>query len=223
MVLFFLPIIISFVVIMFMWLLIPEGIFPIIGILLLFYFISPFGKEVLVPTAILALLDYHGSTDIFMDVLLVSGTVVFVDVMCSLFLLWNLDLLKLIPKVGGWIERVENTGRRRLAKSHSRRRNLFIVLATYVALPFQGSGGVVSTIFGLILGMGKHRIWTAVWVGSAVGTTIIAILSFQMGNYLLDLFGSFTWYLLSIAFIVVLVLYVLINYYRNRNRNAQPS
>jgi uncharacterized membrane protein len=221
MLLFFLPIIISFVVIMFMWLLIPEDLFPIIGVLLLFYFISPFGKEVLVPTAILALLNYHGDTSMFLDVLLVSGTVIFVDVMCSLFLLWNLELLKLLPRVGGWIERVEDAGRRRLTRSRNRRRNIFIGLTSYVALPFQGSGGVVSTIFGMISGMGKHRIWTAVWVGSAVGSTAVALLSFQMGNYLLDVFGSFAWYLLSLVFIIVLALYVLLNYYKNRGRDAE--
>ena len=58
--LFWFPIIVSVFYIEMLWLIVPEPMFPIIVTLLVSYFVSPFGKEVLVPTAILALLALHG-------------------------------------------------------------------------------------------------------------------------------------------------------------------
>ncbi len=217
------PIVVSALFILGLWLALSEVVFSIIGLLLLSYFISPFGKEVLVPTAIIGLLALHGF--VVQDIMLVTVTVVFVDVMCSIFLLWNLDVLKLIPKVGKWIAGVEDFGRKRLAKSRRRQRNTFMALTGYMMLPFQGSGGIVTTIIGMMAGMKKENIWISVWVGSIAGTLSIAILSVYMGQALLDTFGSMIWYVTGLFIVLAIGLYMIIRFqrYQRRRSIARPD
>lgn len=211
------PILVSTLFILALLLTLSDAVFSIIGLLLLSYFISPFGKEVLVPTAIIGLLAIHGSAFMVQDVALVTVTVVFVDVMCSIFLLWNLDVLKLIPKVGKWIAGVEDFGRRQLKKSRRRRRNTFVALTGYMALPFQGSGGIVSTIIGMMAGMKKKKVWMSIWIGSIAGTLSIAILSVYIGQALLDIFGSMAWYVTGLLIILAIGLYILFLILQYRN------
>jgi uncharacterized membrane protein len=214
--LFWFPVLVSAFYIVLLWSVVPNPMFLVIGTLLLSYFISPFGKEVLIPTAIIALLTLHGPNQAALDILLVTSTVVFVDVMCSLFLLWNLDLLKHIPKVDDLVNRVERFGRARMRKSPRRRRHSFIALSSYVALPFQGSGGIVSTIIGMVIGMKKRRVWLAVWIGSIAGSLTIALVSFYAGQALINIFGSFVWYLIGVLVMVGIAGYILASYIKFR-------
>ena len=222
--LFCFPILVSAFYIVLLWAVVPESMFPVIGTLLLSYFISPFGKEVLIPTAVIALLALHGPNQAATDILLVTSTVVFVDVMCSLFLLWNLDLLKLLPKAGGLIARIESFGRARMRKNRRRRRHAFIALTGYVALPFQGSGGIVSTIVGMVVGMRKRKVWLAVWIGSIAGSLTIALVSFYAGQMLIDVFGSLVWHLIGILIMVGIAVYILASYLKfRRKRGIRPA
>ncbi|KYK29588.1 MAG: hypothetical protein AYK23_01615 [Candidatus Proteinoplasmatales archaeon SG8-5] len=221
--LFWFPILVSAFYIVLLWAVVPDPMFPVIGTLLLSYFISPFGKEVLIPTAVIALLTLHGPNQAALDILLVTSTVVFVDVMCSLFLLWNLDLLKHIPRIGRLIARVEKFGRARMRKSRRRRRHSFIALTSYMALPFQGSGGIVSTIVGMVIGMRKRRVWLAVWIGSIAGSLTIALVSFYAGQILIDVFGSFVWYLIGILVMAGIAAYIIVSYIRYRRTKALAS
>jgi len=218
----FVPILVSAAFILALWFSLSDAIFPIFGLLLLSYFISPFGKEVLVPTAIISLLVLHGQRHMVGDIALVTTTVVFVDVMCSIFLLWNLDVLKLIPKIGKWITGVEDFGRKRLRKSKTRRKNTFIALTGYMALPFQGSGGIVSTIIGMMAGMKKKDVWMAVWVGSITGTLSIAIVSFYAGQVLIDIFGSVLWYAFGLIILIGIGTYIMIRFLRFQKRGSVP-
>lgn len=219
-ILFWIPIFVSAVFVFCLWMFIPEPMFPIIGTLLVSYFISPFGKEVLVPTAIIALLTLHGSGQAVQDIALVTYTVVFVDVMCSLFLLWNLDLLKYIPGAGRWVGRIERFGKARM-RSRRRHRKIFVALTGYMALPFQGSGGAVCTIIGMVAGMEKKTVWAAVWLGSIAGTLSIGIISFYAGRVLIDLFGSDVWYIIGVLILAGIVLFILARFLWFRRKRAR--
>ncbi len=219
--LFFIPIIISAIFIILIWLGLSPAMFIIIGLLLLSYFISPFGREVLIPVAVISLLSLHGTGQMVTDIILIVGIVIFVDVMCSIFLLWNLDLLKYLPVFGKWITGIENFGRKKLKKSHRKRQNVFLLLTSYVALPFQGSGGIVSTIIGMLTGLRKQRVWLAVWIGSFIGSLIIAILSFSVGQVMIDIFGSTIWYILGIFIMASILIYIVLGYRKSKLQNAQ--
>jgi hypothetical protein len=217
--LFFVPILASALYILIMYWLMPKEIFKIIGFLLLSYFISPFGREVLIPLTVIALLDLHGGGQMATDIFMIVVTIVFVDVMCSIFLLWNLDLLKLVPKLGKWIDGIERFGRAKLKKSRLRRIGMFAAIITYDALPFQGTNGAASTLIGLLAGMRKIRIWIAVWIGSIIGATVLSVVSFTIGQqFLIDTFGNASWKAMSIFLTLGILIYLVLNYYRHRQR-----
>ncbi|MDD4307831.1 MAG: small multi-drug export protein [Thermoplasmata archaeon] len=220
--LFFTPVIASAIYILLMVWLMPNDLLKIIGFLLLSYFISPFGREVLIPLTVIALLELHGAGHMAADIFMIVVTIVFVDVMCSIFLLWNLDLLKVVPKLGGWIDGIEKFGRAKLKKSRLRRIGLFAGLITYDALPFQGTNGAASTIVGLLAGMKKTRIWLAVWIGSVIGALALSIASFTIGQqFMLDIFGTATWKAVSILLTVGILIFIILNYYRSRQRKSE--
>ncbi len=219
--LFFAPIVVSVLYILMMYWLMPRDLFRIIGLLLLTYFISPFGREVLIPLTVISLLDLHGVGYMAEDIFMIVATIVFVDVMCSIFLLWNLDLLKLVPRLGKWIDGIERFGRAKLRRSKLRRIGMFAGLITYDALPFQGTNGAASTLIGLLAGMKKARIWIAVWIGSTIGATALAVASFTIGqDFLIDTFGNAGWKAISIFLTLGILIYMVLNYYRYRQRKT---
>lgn len=220
--LFFIPIIVSTVFIVMIWLALEPDMFLIIGVLLLGYFISPFGREVLIPVTVISLLGLHGMSQMFLDIALVVIVMLFVDVMCSIFLLWNLDLLKYLPVFGKWITGIEEFGRRKLRKSRRRRQNIFLALTGYMALPFQGSGGIMSTIIGMLTGLSKRRIWLAVWIGSFIGSLTITILSFSVGRLMIDIFGSAAWYAVGLLILAGIIIYLVLGY-RNAMSRSQDN
>ncbi len=220
-VLFFIPIIVSTIFIALLWLGLDQHMFLIIGVLLLSYFISPFGREVLIPIAVISLLGLHGDSQMFLDIILIVIIVVFVDVMCSIFLLWNLDLLKYLPVFGKWIVGIERVGKKKLKKSQRKQQNVFLLLTSYVALPFQGSGGVVSTIIGMLTGLNKRRVWLAVWIGSFVGSLIIAILSFSFAQVMIDIFGSTIWYFMGMFLLASVFIYLVLEYRKSKLQDAE--
>ena len=217
----FIPIIVSTVFIILVWLGLSPAMFTIIGLLLLSYFISPFGREVLIPIAVMSLLSLHSTDQMVIDIILVVGIVIFVDVMCSIFLIWNLDLLKYLPIFGKWIDGIEKFGKQKLKKSHRKQKNTFLLLTSYVALPFQGSGGIVSTILGMLTGLRKQRVWLAVWIGSFIGSLTIAILSFYMGQVMIDIFGSTAWYIMGMFIIASILIYMIFGYRKSMLQDAQ--
>jgi len=222
--LFFAPIAVSVMYILMMYWLMPRDLFKIIGLLLLTYFLAPFGREVLIPVAVIALLELHGASYMGADIFMIVTTIVFVDVLCSIFLLWNLDLLKLVPRLGKWIEGIERYGKSKLRKSRWKRYGIFVGLTAYVAVPFQGTNGAASTLLGLLAGMRKARIWLAVWIGSIIGSLAIAVLAFSLGQqFPVDFFKTASWKAMSLLFSAGIFIYLILNYYRYRTRKGISS
>lgn len=216
---FLMPIIISAIYLFVLFSTLKEAIVPVIGLLILSYFISPFGKEVLIPTAIIGLLDLGSRASPAYVITLVATSVIFVDVMCSLFLIWNLHWIKKIPKIGGAVKAFEDLGRKRLRSRPGRKQLAVLGLSSYVALPFQGSGGIVSTIIGLMAGMGKKAVFLSVFAGSLVGCFAIAVPAYYVGEQMLDIFGSAVWYIMGSLVLLALVVFLINRYLKNRKKN----
>ncbi|MFO7618645.1 MAG: hypothetical protein R6W91_03195 [Thermoplasmata archaeon] len=224
--LFFLPIITSAIFLLAFGALLPDEMNAIFAFLLIGYFMSPLGREVLIPITVIALLELHGSAHMMADITRIVACIVFVDVMCSIFLLWNLDLLKRIPKIGGWIAGMEEFGKRKLRKSRKRRFSMFLGLTAYMASPFYGSHGIASTIIGMLSGMRKFRVWLAIWIGSLAGSLSIAIIAFTVGQrFLIDIFDNSGWKAISVLVGVGIFMALIGNYWvhRKRKRNREES
>lgn len=201
---FFFPIILGFAVYIIVGFSMPESLriryFPLITA----YFFPPFGKESVIPSGIIA--GFHP--------LVIALSIAFVDIVIALFLLWNYDYAKKIPLVGKFMEKVENIGKNSSSKYGWIKPLRFIGIVLFVIVPFQGSGGLVGSIVGRLVGMKPINTFYAISIGAISGTILIAyfadaILSVFVTNFLYGL----------LVLIIILVIAFMIYIYRRSNNS----
>jgi len=147
--------------------------------LCLAYLLPPLGKESVIPIGV-----YGG--DFTVPVIgkhvhispinpaVMALSVAFIDSVVSLFMVWNYDLVKKIPLLGNFIQKVEELAIKG-DKNYAWVMPLkFVGLVLFVMIPFQGSGGVVGSILGRIMGMSAPMTWLAVTTGALIGSFTIA-------------------------------------------------
>ncbi|MBN1539842.1 MAG: small multi-drug export protein [Candidatus Thermoplasmatota archaeon] len=140
----------------------------------IFYTLPPAGKETIIPKAV------AGGVPAW----IAGPSTTIVDSCVSLFLIWNYDWVKKIPFLGPALERAEEKGRRKVERTRWFRRAAFLFTTLAVFVPLSGSGGFGGTIFGRVLGMHPYVVLIAVFTGSLLGSTIFAILSERMVDFL---------------------------------------
>jgi uncharacterized membrane protein len=102
-------------------------------------------------------------------------SIVFVDAVSSLFIVWNFDIATKIPFIGKFLLKSEEKGRKALEKYPWVRGLSFIGVMLFVAIPFLGTNAVIGSIIGEIVGMKPKMVWIAVVIGSIIGVMMIAI------------------------------------------------
>ncbi|MCK5112171.1 MAG: small multi-drug export protein [Thermoplasmatales archaeon] len=162
------------------------------------YFFPPLGKESIIPLGI----------GFGIHPLVMALSIAFVDIVVALFLVWNYDLAKKIPFVGKFITKVEEKGRNVEQKYGWIKPLRFIGIILFVMIPFQGSGGLVGSIVGRLIGMKPWNIFFAISLGAVIGCLLIAtfaqaFLIFAEINTLLTL-------VLVGVIVVVIILYFVI-------------
>ncbi len=138
------------------------------------YLIPPAGKESMVPAGVFLLKPHFG----IWSIPITAGSIAFVDTFVALWMMWNWDLIKLIPFLGTYIIKLEKIGAEKWHKHRFISKLAYLGLALFVAFPFQGSGGVGATVIGRILGMQKYKVFYSIILGSLFGSSLIAIASF---------------------------------------------
>lgn len=128
------------------------------------YFFPPLGKETVIPAGIIA--GIHP--------FVMALTIAFVDFIVALFLVWNYDLAKGIPFIGTFIKKVESIGERSSNKYAWIRPLRFIGIMLFVMVPFQGSGGLVGSILGRLIGMNPWSTLVSITLGAVIGCTLLA-------------------------------------------------
>ena len=196
--------------------------------LIIAYFFPPFGKETIIPLGV-GILE-KGVTVPFLNLSISAGqvnpilmalSIAFVDIIVALFLIWNYDLAKKIPLVGRFMIKVENLGKRSSDKYSWIKPLRFIGIVLFVMVPFQGSGGLVGSIVGRLIGMKTWTTFIAITVGAIVGCLLIAyfadaILSVFIQNFILGL----------LIVIIILVIGIMVFIYRktkNRKNNVDEN
>jgi uncharacterized membrane protein len=106
-----------------------------------------------------------------------AGVVIYGDVGTCLIMLANMNALYRVPWLGERLARAHEAGRQVLSAQPWMRRMAWIGVAIFIAVPFQGTGAVVGTLMGGILGMSLLSILSAVTIGSAAGCAGLAALS----------------------------------------------
>jgi uncharacterized membrane protein len=231
--LFFLPVAIVAIYCLAIYELLSWEEFVLVGALMVLYFLTPVGKYLLIPGALLVGLNavaswigwdvdmpglrtMHGDSNPIGDIALVAFSVAFIDIMCSMFLVNNFDLMQKIPVVGKWLRKLEEKGAARLRGKRQGERLAFLGLAGFVSLSVQGSGGVMSTLIGRMAGMRGRVVFAAVSAGSLAGCTAIAAASYYAGGAILDSFGRLVVEAAGYAILACVLAYLAWSYWRDR-------
>lgn len=201
---FFIPILIGLGVISIVGLILEKSLQLKFWSLISGYFFPPLGKETIIPGGIIA----------GIDPLIMALSIAFVDIIIALFLVWNYDLTKKIPLIGNFIEKIESIGRKTSNKYNWIKPLRFIGIMLFVMIPFQGSGGLVGSIVGRLIGMKPWNIFFAISAGSLIGCSLIAyfaeaILSIFIRNFLFGL----------LIIIILLTIGIMYLAYKTLNKN----
>ena len=192
---FFLPFVIAGVFLLTLYLFIDKESSGKLLILIFAYFFPPLGKESIIPIGVsggeitIPIINHHLVVP-SIDPLVMALAIAFVDIIVALFLLWNYDLAKKIPLIGKFMIKVENIGKSSSDKYSWIKPLRFIGVILFVMVPFQGSGGLVGSIVGRLIGMKPLNTFFAISIGAIVGCLLIAyfadaILSVFVRNFLL--------------------------------------
>jgi len=173
------------------------------------YFFPPLGKESVIPTGIA-----FGIHPFFLAL-----SIAFVDIIVALFLVWNYELAKKIPLIGRFMEKVEQIGRASSGKYNWIKPLRFIGIILFVMVPFQGSGGLVGTILGRLIGMKPWNTFLGISIGAITGCLLIAYFAEMIKSVLIQnvLMGIFIIILLLIIGAMMLI------YKRNQKKNNNQS
>lgn len=215
---FLLPFAIAILAIIILYLVVDKESSGKLFLLMFAYFFPPLGKESIIPIGVgggdlnIPIINQHIIVP-EINPILMALTIAFVDIVIALFLLWNYDLAKKIPLIGKFMIKVENIGKNSSDKYSWIKPLRFIGIVLFVMVPFQGSGGLVGSIVGRLIGMKPLNTFFAISTGAIVGCLLIAyfadaILSVFVTNFL---FG-----LLIIIILLIIGIMILI---QKRNKN----
>jgi len=210
---FFFPIILGFGV-YWIWSLFSDTLSKIWP-LLVAYFFPPFGKETVIPLGIgilkrgltVPLINLHVEP-VSVDPLSIALAVAFIDIVVALFLVWNYDLAKKIPLVGNFIIKVEEKGKNFEEKYGWVKPLRFFGIVLFVMIPFQGSGGLVGSIVGRLIGMKPWNTFFAISIGAIVGCLLIALFA-QAFLIFAEINTLLTIILVAIIAIIIIVYYLI--------------
>jgi uncharacterized membrane protein len=209
---FLLPFAIAVLVMIILYLLVEKESSGKLFLLMFAYFFPPLGKESIIPIGVgggpltIPILNQHIIVP-EINPIVMALTIAFVDIIVALFLLWNYDLAKKIPLIGKFMIKVENLGKNSSDKYSWIKPLRFIGIVLFVMVPFQGSGGLVGSIVGRLIGMKPLNTFFAISIGAIVGCLLIAffadaILSVFVKNFL---FGLLIMIILLIIGIMILI------------------
>jgi len=184
-----------------------QDFYGIFGLKLL-YFLSPAGKESVIPLGLAAGFSWH--------VMAVSLTVI--DVLTCMFMVWNFDLLCKAPVLGGWIATWSRAGRKLFNSFPLIERLSVIGLAIFVLLPVPGSGGIASSVFGKVLGLPPWHIFLAVLIGSPLGSIFVAL-----GFHSLDEYFKLGPIFLVGAAVIILLIELLHRHFSNKTGKREEE
>jgi len=202
---FFFPIIIGFTVIILISFLIEASLRIKLYPLITAYFFPPLGKETVIPTGV----------GIGINPLIMAFSIAFVDIIIALFLVWNYDLAKKIPFVGKFMEKVEDLGKSSSDKYRWIKPLRFFGIILFVMVPFQGSGGLVGSIVGRLIGMKPYSTFFAISIGAITGCLLIAFFA----DAILTVFVTNFLYGALIVIIIFVIAIMFIIYRRNQGQN----
>lgn len=147
------------------WFFLPAEQWLFLVGMLVAYVVPPLGRETIIPACILFGVPWW----------LAAFSLAFLDFAGGLFMAWNFPLILRLPYFGPWVRRFMEAGRTFLDRRPWLERLYFVGLIAFVSLPFDGSGSIVGSIVGRMLGMTKTEVLSCITVGGIIGSFTIAL------------------------------------------------
>jgi uncharacterized membrane protein len=166
-----------------------------LGGLLLLYFIPPAGKESIIPAGIALGFPFQ----------IMCLSIVWVDIACCLFMIWNFELICNVPYLGNVIRYLIRKGELYLTKHRWLEQLYFIGLTLFVFFPLQGTGSVSGSVIGKMLGLKSIEIFGAILIGSFLSSFLIGYSVYALQEYL----DINIWYVLVVVMFVIIVIPIL--------------
>jgi len=191
----------------------PYDRFLKLGALAISYLFPPLGKESIIPIGI-----GYGFTKWQM-----TGLIFMVDVVCAMFISWNLPLAKKIPLIGRLITWVEKKGSETLAKNPGLQTVSWIGLVLWVMVPFQGSGGITASIIGRAIGMRATRVISAVGVGALIAGFLIGTVVEEGLEIFRDNWVAGVVMVAGLVVVTLVMFFLYKRYTKKKNHEANES
>lgn len=146
---------------------------------LLAYFVPPAGKESIIPL----LISYFRNEPLglIVTVLLITLT----DAFTAFFVIWNFDIILIIPKIGELIAKLEEKAKA-FIEEYDLSRNTYFGLFIFVFIPFQGTGSTTASVIGRLLGLDNLKLFLTIVSASFTSSLFIALVSLYLSNYFKD-------------------------------------
>jgi len=190
------------------WFFLPaEQWFLLFGMMVA-YIVPPLGRETIIPVCILCGVPWW----------LAAFALAFLDFVGGLFMAWNFPLVLRIPYIGSWISRFVEAGRTFLDRRPWLERLYFVGLVAFLALPFDGSGSIVGSVIGRMLGMTKTEVISCIAIGGFIGSFAIALGI----DYVVNLIPAGAGFWVSLAVFLLIGTALLVTY-RNYSQRAETD
>ena len=207
-----LPFAVLGVYILALWLIFPYSVFLTLLTLMFIYFIPPAGKESVIPIGIALGIPWWA----------VAFSIAMMDILSTLFMVLNFDLVLRIPVVGTrWMRTFMEHGESFFMKHRWLEKLSTIGLAIFVMIPMQGTGGIATPIVGRMIGIPPLQVVIAVIAGALSGCFLIALGSEFLKDLLLYNLGLGIIAIIAVAACAVAV-WLLWKRKQNRLRERRP-
>ncbi|MDD3069785.1 small multi-drug export protein [Methanoculleus horonobensis] len=190
------------------WFFLPAEQWLLLFGMMVAYIVPPLGRETIIPVCILCGIPWW----------LAAFALAFLDFAGGLFMAWNFPLVLRIPYIGPWVRRFTEAGRAFLDRRPWLERLYFVGLVAFLALPFDGSGSIVGSVVGRMLGMTKMEVISCIAVGGFIGSFAIALGI----DYVVNLIPPGAGFWVSLAVFLLIGIALLVTY-RSYSRRAEAS
>lgn len=118
-----------------------------------------------------------------LDIRVVIFIVIMLHLFGGLFVTWNSAYLRVLPRLGPRIQRMEHKARRKY-DARPRLRDLGVVgVGLFTLLPIPGSGLVSGALLGRLLGLPWFPIWVAVVLGGMTRVITVTLVVYGIWEF----------------------------------------
>lgn len=121
-----------------------------------------------------------GPTQSLLNRFELAALVTYMDCASAFFLVFNIDLLYRIKRIGPILHEIRDFGHFVLYRNRWIRSLSFVGVALFVMFPVSGTGALGASILGRLIGMNRYRVMVAITLGASISCFGLAMLAGQI-------------------------------------------